>query len=197
MNTDEPLSEVHFLKIFGRRVRLGDSDRDRVCICPWVLPLRNGHGLAPLSDDPADRCGGGRLRVPQRPEHAATIVRLDCRLIGQTNRATSLRTQLGLLLPSPEDHAEHIATLTPREREVFELIVRGQTNKHAARSLGCSERTIKAHRQLASIDSDQFWDRGDAALFVSEPSGVQILSCWLITRILIDLDQASVAALTP
>jgi FixJ family two-component response regulator len=39
-----------------------------------------------------------------------------------------------------------IATLTPREREVFELIVRGQTNKHAARSLGCTERTIKAHR---------------------------------------------------
>jgi FixJ family two-component response regulator len=39
-----------------------------------------------------------------------------------------------------------IATLTPREREVFELIVRGQTNKHAARSLGSTERTIKAHR---------------------------------------------------
>jgi len=41
----------------------------------------------------------------------------------------------------------HIAALTPREREVFALIVRGQTNKHAARSLGCTERTIKAHRQ--------------------------------------------------
>jgi RNA polymerase sigma factor (sigma-70 family) len=40
-----------------------------------------------------------------------------------------------------------IARLTPREREVFELVVRGQTNKHAARSLGCTERTIKAHRQ--------------------------------------------------
>ena len=39
-----------------------------------------------------------------------------------------------------------IATLTPREREVFELVIRGQTNKHAARSLGCTERTIKAHR---------------------------------------------------
>ncbi|MGC2027532.1 response regulator transcription factor, partial [Bradyrhizobium sp.] len=38
----------------------------------------------------------------------------------------------------------HIAALTPREREVFEIIVRGQTNKHAARSLGCAERTIKA-----------------------------------------------------
>ena len=40
-----------------------------------------------------------------------------------------------------------VARLTPREREVFELIVRGQTNKHAAISLGSTERTIKAHRQ--------------------------------------------------
>ena len=40
----------------------------------------------------------------------------------------------------------HVAALTPREREVFDLVVRGQTNKHAARSLGCSARTIKAHR---------------------------------------------------
>jgi FixJ family two-component response regulator len=40
-----------------------------------------------------------------------------------------------------------LTLLTPREREVFDLIVRGQTNKHAARSLGCTERTIKAHRQ--------------------------------------------------
>ncbi len=40
-----------------------------------------------------------------------------------------------------------IATLTPRERQVFELVVRGQTNKHVARALGGTERTIKAHRQ--------------------------------------------------
>ena len=39
-----------------------------------------------------------------------------------------------------------IGKLTPREREVFELIVGGQSNKQAARSLGCTERTIKAHR---------------------------------------------------
>jgi FixJ family two-component response regulator len=39
-----------------------------------------------------------------------------------------------------------IARLTPRELEVFELVVHGQTNKRAARSLGCAERTIKAHR---------------------------------------------------
>ena len=40
----------------------------------------------------------------------------------------------------------HIATLTPREREVFELIVRGKTNKQVGNTLGATERTIKAHR---------------------------------------------------
>ena len=40
----------------------------------------------------------------------------------------------------------HVSALTPREREVFELVVRGNTNKHVARALGCTERTIKAHR---------------------------------------------------
>jgi FixJ family two-component response regulator len=40
----------------------------------------------------------------------------------------------------------HIAKLTPREREVFELIVRGNTNKQVGNVLGATERTIKAHR---------------------------------------------------
>ena len=41
-----------------------------------------------------------------------------------------------------------IATLTPREREVFDLVVRGNRNKQAADALGCTERTIKAHRHM-------------------------------------------------
>lgn len=41
-----------------------------------------------------------------------------------------------------------LSTLSPRQRQVFEIIVRGKTTKHAARELGSSERTIKAHRQL-------------------------------------------------
>jgi len=40
----------------------------------------------------------------------------------------------------------HIASLTPRERQVFELVVRGKTNKHVAHELGATARTIKAHR---------------------------------------------------
>ena len=37
--------------------------------------------------------------------------------------------------------------LTPRERQVFELVVRGKMNKQIAHELGAAERTIKAHRQ--------------------------------------------------
>lgn len=39
-----------------------------------------------------------------------------------------------------------VASLTPREHEVFMLLVRGKLNKQAAHDLGTSERTIKAHR---------------------------------------------------
>ena len=40
----------------------------------------------------------------------------------------------------------HVAALTPRERQVFDLVIRGNPNKQVARALGCTERTIKAHR---------------------------------------------------
>src|SRR5207237_1199183 len=40
------------------------------------------------------------------------------------------------------------ATLTPREAEVFALMVRGKLNKQIAHVLGTSERTVKAHRRM-------------------------------------------------
>jgi RNA polymerase sigma factor (sigma-70 family) len=54
-----------------------------------------------------------------------------------------------------ETHERHVrlsalrecfSTLTPRERQVFGLVVRGKLNKEIAFELGTSERTIKAHR---------------------------------------------------
>jgi FixJ family two-component response regulator len=38
------------------------------------------------------------------------------------------------------------AKLTPRERNVFELVVAGRLNKQIAAELGMAERTVKAHR---------------------------------------------------
>jgi FixJ family two-component response regulator len=39
-----------------------------------------------------------------------------------------------------------VTTLTPRERQVFDLIIRGKINKQIAYELGMTERTVKAHR---------------------------------------------------
>jgi FixJ family two-component response regulator len=39
-----------------------------------------------------------------------------------------------------------VASLTPRERQVYDLIVRGKINKQIAHELGTTERTVKAHR---------------------------------------------------
>ena len=39
-----------------------------------------------------------------------------------------------------------IATLTPREREVLDHVVRGQLNKQIAGDLGTGEHTVKVHR---------------------------------------------------
>lgn len=39
-----------------------------------------------------------------------------------------------------------VGELTPRERQVFDLIVRGKINKQIAYELGTTERTVKAHR---------------------------------------------------
>jgi FixJ family two-component response regulator len=44
-----------------------------------------------------------------------------------------------------------IATLTSRERAVFELVVRGRMNKQIAHELGIKERTIKAHRHKVML----------------------------------------------
>jgi RNA polymerase sigma factor (sigma-70 family) len=41
-----------------------------------------------------------------------------------------------------------ISALTPRESEVFALMVRGKPNKQIAFQLGTSERTVKAHRHM-------------------------------------------------
>ena len=45
-----------------------------------------------------------------------------------------------------DEAAARFATLTTREREIFDLIVSGDSNKAVARKLGISIRTVESHR---------------------------------------------------
>jgi FixJ family two-component response regulator len=69
------------------------------------------------------------------------------RLLQAVERAIALHSSTYRAKTALDVVRSHIATLTPRERQVFELVIRGKQNKEIARAIGGTERTIKAHRQ--------------------------------------------------
>jgi RNA polymerase sigma factor (sigma-70 family) len=64
----------------------------------------------------------------------------------------SIRRAVDRTLEDRREHArvteirERIGTLTPREAEVFALVVTGMLNKQIAKALGVVEKTVKVHR---------------------------------------------------
>ena len=74
-----------------------------------------------------------------KPVASDDLLRTIERAFAHHQTSRDLRNKLDLV-------RAHIRKLTPRERQVFDLVIRGDTNKHVARALGCAERTIKAHR---------------------------------------------------
>jgi FixJ family two-component response regulator len=67
-------------------------------------------------------------------------------LIGAIERAMARHATLRNERHRLEEMLTLVAALTPRERQVFGLVVRGKLNKQIAHELGTTERTIKAHR---------------------------------------------------
>ena len=74
-----------------------------------------------------------------KPVSSDKLLQTIQRAIAHHNSTYRLKSRLNVV------HS-HIAALTPRERQVFELVIRGKTNKAVARAIGGTERTIKAHR---------------------------------------------------
>ena len=75
-----------------------------------------------------------------KPVSSDELLRAIERAIARHEARRGLKSRLDMV-------RARVSALTPREREVFELVIRGDTNKQVARALGCTERTIKAHRQ--------------------------------------------------
>jgi FixJ family two-component response regulator len=76
------------------------------------------------------------LLKPFVPEQLLEVVRAA---LARSAEGLQEATQLEAL------RARH-ADLTPRERQVFDLVVRGLLNKEVAAELGAAEKTIKVHR---------------------------------------------------
>jgi FixJ family two-component response regulator len=87
----------------------------------------------------AIRAGADNVLV--KPVTSDELLRAIKGAIARHERERALKGELEAL-------RAQLSTLTPRQREVFEIIIRGKTNKHAARELSSSIRTIKAHREV-------------------------------------------------
>ena len=74
-----------------------------------------------------------------KPVESTLLLRAIERAMARHNTVRSERHRL-------EEMRALVAALTPRERQVFDLVVRGKLNKQIAHELGTTERTIKAHR---------------------------------------------------
>ena len=123
-----------------------------------------------LDDDrllPAIRAGAaGYLLKNAEPSELARAVRAACE--GETILDPTVASRLvRAISEGPATGPELAGQLTNREREVLELIARGQSNKRIALELGIAEKTVKTHVGHL-LDKLGVTDRTQAALLAVE-----------------------------
>ncbi len=124
-------------------VRIGiDSGLD---VLRQIKSMRNGAPVFMLEDRPevdsaVEAMKAGAADVVAKPINTERLVKAV---------TDALRRNVHVGVPSAGRRPVEVrgfAQLTPREREVLELITNGQSNKEAGRELGISPRTIEVHR---------------------------------------------------
>ena len=102
----------------------------------WEIVFLSGHVDVPKSVIAMKSGAADVLVKPAR----------DTEIIAALERALA-RNRAAFEARDVQDEIEHrIAKLTPRERQVMELVITGLLNKQIAAELGAAERTIKTHR---------------------------------------------------
>ena len=104
----------------------------------WRIPVIfiTGHGTVPLA---ITAMKAGAFDFIEKPLREDGLLESIERALHWNDRAYEERLERATL-------QIRVASLTPREREVFELVARGEPNKVIARHLGISFRTVELHR---------------------------------------------------
>ena len=112
--------------------------QQRVAEMRHALPIvfLSGHGDIPTS---VRAIKAGAEDFLTKPVAAEVLLRAVEQAIARDREERARRGQLDAL-------QSRVSTLTPTERKVFDLVVRGRLNKQIAAELGTAERTIKWHR---------------------------------------------------
>jgi RNA polymerase sigma factor (sigma-70 family) len=121
-----------------------------------------GHGTVPMS---VRAMKAGAVDFLQKPVDEQVLLDAIHHAIERDGREKKDRAL-------QEEIRRHLETLTPREREVFELVVRGMLNKQIAAELGASEKTIKVHRGrvMQKMEADSLAD----LVRMAERAGIRI-----------------------
>lgn len=116
----------------------GPELQERLNALGSALPIifLTGHGDIPTT---VRVMKAGAEDFLTKPVAKEALVEAIERAFARVHEARSKHEHLGPLRAL----ADH---LTPRERQVFERVVRGKMNKEIGRELGATERTVKAHR---------------------------------------------------
>ncbi len=104
----------------------------------WRVPIVfiTGHGDVPMA---VEAMQAGAFDFLQKPFR-------DDDLLARVQRALARDGEMRAVLAARRDTRERLATLTPRERDVLDLVVVGKANKVIAADLGLSQRTVEIHR---------------------------------------------------
>ena len=103
---------------------------------PVPIVFITGHGDIPMAVEAMKRGALDFIRKPFRDQELLDRIQ-EALAVDEAHRAENADL---------EQMRDRVATLTPREREVFERVADGQANKVVAIELGISERTVEIHR---------------------------------------------------
>jgi FixJ family two-component response regulator len=103
-----------------------------------LLPIIfiTGHGDVPMS---VKAMKEGAVDFLPKPIHDKELLPAIAQALARAHHDLQQRQEL-------EDIQRRVQTLTPRERQVMALVVRGLLNKQIAFELGTVEKTVKVHR---------------------------------------------------